>query len=57
MKSTKNGRLSRINFKAKAPASRQKPPVTQEQPSARREAEQVPAKPDGQDDDFEIFDL
>ena len=42
---------------AQAPSSRQKPPVKQEQPSGRREAEQVPAKPDGQDDDFEIFDL
>ena len=42
---------------AQAPSSRQKPPVKQEQPSGRREAEPVPAKPDGQDDDFEIFDL
>lgn len=42
---------------SQAPASRQKPPVKQERPAVRREAEQQSAEPEGQDDDFEIFDL
>lgn len=46
-----------VHAPAQTPASRQKPPVNQERPAPRREAEQDSVKPDGQDDDFEIFDL